>query len=112
MARNPGALELVQAAADEWVKVAGQRAPVDTGYLQSSIYVRSKSGTAHSARAEVVAQANYAGYVEFGTRYQAPQPYFRHGRDSAEQFAADAEGKVRTSVERAMAGGSWGPPRF
>lgn len=112
MARDSGAVDIVGALADEWVKVAGRKSPVDTGYLQSSVFVKSRTGTTARAEAVVVADANYAGYVEYGTRYQRPQPYFRLGRDAAEQLVDAVEGKLRTSVERAMSGGSWGPPRF
>jgi len=44
--------------------------PVRTGYLQSTIYYRT-------AEWEIIvgARALYAGYVEYGTRYMAAQPY-------------------------------------
>jgi len=44
--------------------------PVRTGYLQSTIYYRTVEW-------EIIvgARALYAGYVEYGTRYMAPQPF-------------------------------------
>jgi HK97 gp10 family phage protein len=49
--------------------------PVDTGRLRQSINVQ-KLGDAHYS---VGTNVEYAPYVEYGTRYQAPQPYFRPG---------------------------------
>jgi len=51
---------------------AKARAPVDTGFLRNSIratqYVTAIGG-------EVVAGANYAHFVEYGTSRMAPKPY-------------------------------------
>lgn len=45
--------------------------PVDTGDLRRSLYVKQEpDGTVTVGAAE-----EYAGYVELGTRHQAPQPY-------------------------------------
>lgn len=54
-------------------------APVDTGNLRSSITVRT--GGAGALRAEVVATANYAPYVEYGTRFMGPKPFMRPAQD-------------------------------
>jgi HK97 gp10 family phage protein len=53
---------------------ARQNAPVDTGFLRSSI-TRETSRTPFGAEAVIGPEAHYGGYVENGTRYQAPQPY-------------------------------------
>ncbi len=56
---------------------ARTRCPVDTGRLRSSI---QSSGLMHDARgAHVIVGTNvvYAGFVEFGTRHMAAQPYLR-----------------------------------
>lgn len=55
---------------------ARRRAPVDTGYLRSSITAR------HGAQGSTVfgvieAGANYAAYVEHGTSRAGPQPFMR-----------------------------------
>ena len=51
-----------------------QLCPVDTGTLRRSIHtVLSKGGL----RAVVGPSADYAEYVEFGTRYMAARPYMR-----------------------------------
>lgn len=47
-------------------------APVDTGRLRSSIHAEIAPD---GLRATVVAEANYAVHVEFGTRYQRAQPF-------------------------------------
>lgn len=48
------------------------RAPVDTGFLRSSIQAR-KIGPAHW---RVTIGADYAIYLEFGTRFNRAQPFF------------------------------------
>ena len=60
------------------VDIAQQLVPVDTGFLQSSIYHQMiDQGTL-----EVGAEAEYASYVELGTYRSAPQPYLRPAIDS------------------------------
>ena len=51
---------------------AQQKAPVDTGTLKRSIGVEIKDG---GLTAEVTPTAEYAAYVELGTRFMAAQPY-------------------------------------
>jgi len=66
-----GALKSAAATASNTAK---RSAPVDTGNLRSQIgFERSPDGKS----VEVFANAPYSGYVEFGTRYQRAQPYFR-----------------------------------
>ena len=66
-----GALKAAGAAASNNAK---RNAPVDTGNLRGQIgFERSPNGKS----VEVFANAPYSGYVEFGTRYQRAQPYFR-----------------------------------
>lgn len=60
---------LVSLAAD--IKAsARQKVPVKTGHLRSTIYARVRTWVA-----EVGAEAAYAMYVEFGTRYMRARPY-------------------------------------
>ncbi|RLE37706.1 HK97 gp10 family phage protein, partial [Candidatus Woesearchaeota archaeon] len=47
--------------------------PVRTGYLRSTIYYERKG----KHKLIVGAKAHYAGYVEYGTRKMAAQPYLR-----------------------------------
>jgi HK97 gp10 family phage protein len=51
-------------------------APVDTGRLRASIMAtRGKDGTGPFV--DIGTNVEYAGYVEFGTRFQVAQPYLR-----------------------------------
>jgi HK97 gp10 family phage protein len=61
--------QLVSWAAD--VKASARRiVPVRTGYLRSTIYAKIKEWIA-----EIGAEATYAMFVEFGTRYMRARPY-------------------------------------
>jgi HK97 gp10 family phage protein len=50
--------------------LAKQLAPVRTGHLRSSIYSKIQEWVA-----EIGAEATYAMFVEFGTRYMQARPY-------------------------------------
>ena len=50
------------------------KAPVDTGNLRRSIELNIKDS---GLTAEVEATAEYAPYVEYGTRFMTAQPYIR-----------------------------------
>lgn len=62
----------VKASADKMVAEAKRLAPVDTGYMKSSISSRSVEA---GKMAELTVEAPYAGYVEYGTVYMAAQPF-------------------------------------
>ncbi len=73
-----------QSAVRGAIRVAGRQirdlakelAPVDTGYLRSSIRVNFDFQlTRHYYRAQIVATAPYAIYVELGTIYSPAQPF-------------------------------------
>ena len=78
---------IVEALADVWIDESKRRAPVDTGQLRARTAVRSISAAGVSAEATVISDVPYAGFQEYGTRYQAPRPYFRDGRDAAGRAA-------------------------
>lgn len=60
------------------VKEAKRLVPVDTGRLRDSITADTKGEAGRSiATGDIVADAPYAGFVEFGTVRQAPQPFMR-----------------------------------
>ena len=69
--RAAQAVRLVGSKIERDAKIA---APVDTGYLRSSIST-TVTGNANTSQAVVSAGANYASYVEFGTSRMSPQPY-------------------------------------
>lgn len=55
---------------------AQQRAPVDTGHLRSSILTTFEGdGRSGSMTGVVTANADYSGFVEFGTSTAAGQPF-------------------------------------
>jgi len=65
--------------------LAAAKAPVLTGELRAS--VGEEGG-------EVIADTDYAGYLEYGTRRQKAQPFLRPARDAAEPI-------VKTLAEEA-----------
>lgn len=66
---------------------AQQNAPVDTGYLKRSIGLEV---TDEGMTAEVEPKADYAPYVELGTRFMEAQPYLAPAfRDQVGQFRKD-----------------------
>lgn len=66
---------------------AQQNAPVDTGTLKRSIGIEITDG---GMSAEVEPTAEYAPYVELGTRFMDPQPYLKPAFDEQkEKFKKD-----------------------
>ena len=51
---------------------AQRNAPIDTGHLRRSVGLEMRD---NGLTAESEATAEYAGYVEYGTRYMKAQPY-------------------------------------
>ena len=54
---------------------AKQRAPVDTGFLRNSIVTHLSIANMRANGGEVVAEADYSVFVEYGTSRMAPQPF-------------------------------------
>lgn len=80
-------------------RVARERAPVDTGYLRSSIAVTVQPGSSAGALVgEVTAGADYAVWIENGTSRTRPQPYmrpaFEQSRDVWVQMIEQIGGRV------------------
>lgn len=77
----------------EWARqvqqLAQKKVPVRTGYLQSTIYAKIQEWVA-----EIGAEATYALFVEFGTRYMQAQPYLQpaiqEGLPSLERIILEA----------------------
>ena len=65
---------VVQKNGSEMQTKAQQKAPVDTGNLKRSIGLAMRDG---GLTAEVEPTAEYAPYVEFGTRFMNAQPYLK-----------------------------------
>ena len=66
------AKNIVKQSGAELQQKAMRNAPVDTGTLKRSIKLDLKDG---GMTAEVRATAEYAPYVEFGTRFMYPRPF-------------------------------------
>ena len=72
---------------------AQQKAPVDTGYLKRSIGLEFTDG---GMSAEVEPTAEYAPYVELGTRFMDPQPYLKPAfNEQKEKFKKDMKKLVK-----------------
>ena len=80
---------VVQQNGSEMQSKAQRNVPVDTGTLKRSIGLEIADGgmTAKSAPT-----AEYAPYVEYGTRFQQAQPYMRPAfNEQKEQFKRDLD---------------------
>jgi HK97 gp10 family phage protein len=86
---NREASEVVRGAAFLCQRVAIQRAPVDTGFLRSSITVgKPDGGTLQPGdlAAQVGPEAAYGGFVEFGTSRMGAQPYMTPAAEQAGEW--------------------------
>jgi HK97 gp10 family phage protein len=72
---------IVRKAAHDVEAYAKQYVPVDTGFLKNSIHTVITANKWRVYAAEIVADANYAGFVEHGTSRMAPQPYLQPALD-------------------------------
>jgi HK97 gp10 family phage protein len=81
--------ERLQSWATRIQRQAQKNAPARTGYLRSTIYGKVKEWVA-----EIGAEATYALFVEFGTRYMRAQPYLypaiQEGLPSLERIIVEA----------------------
>lgn len=110
VASDPGALEIADHLAKVWQDEAARRAPVDTGQLRARTQVESVSGARTRGTATIVSDVPYAGFQEYGTRFQPPQPYFRAGRDEAGREADRLGVGIETQLRRVLdSGGVWNP---
>lgn len=70
------AMRIVRRRAFDVLSHSRARVPVKTGHLKNSSHVRS------TERSAVISySANYAAFVELGTRYVQPRPYLRPAFD-------------------------------
>lgn len=110
VAADPGALEIVDHLAGVWVETSQRDAPVDTGQLRARTAVESVSGARTRGTGTVVSDVPYAGFQEYGTRFQSPRPFFRAGRDEATREAGRVGVGIGTQLRRVLdSGGVWDP---
>lgn len=80
------AKRIVKTTSEQMVKDMSATVPVDTGYLRRTIgYKLKNNGMSARVGANINDNAEYASYVEYGTRYMRAQPYFRPAFDKAEE---------------------------
>jgi len=72
---------VVRKAAFDVERIAKTLAPVDTGFLKNSIHTVIQASNFRTYGAEVIADASYASYVEYGTSRMAPQPFMQPALD-------------------------------
>ena len=84
---------IVRGAAFLCQRVAMQTAPVDTGFLRSSITVGSPSGGSllpNALSAQVGPEAAYGAFVEYGTSRAGAQPYMTPASEQAGEWFVNA----------------------
>ena len=80
---------------------AKQRAPKDTGTLQSEIYSATKGGRV----AQIIAPTRYAIFNEFGTAKMAPQPFMTPALEAeAPNFLSAVEDAGTEALRKAVGG--------
>lgn len=92
-AQMNGAKKIVQKNGSELQAKAQRNAPVDTGNLKRSIGLEIRD---NGLTAESEAVAEYAPYVEWGTRFMKAQPFMRPAFNvQKEQFKRDMDKLVK-----------------
>lgn len=80
----------------EKAKTEAQRiAPYDTGFLHDEIYAHYPG----KACAEIVSNAGYSGFLEYGTRKMSAQPFMR---PAIESILPDLEKDYNSVIRRAF----------
>ena len=91
---GPAADETARKLTEQAVESMKGSVPVLTGHLRDSIHVEGEG-----AQRDVVAAADYAAFVEFGTSTMAAQPFFRPAMHELEaEFERTAESTYRHMV--------------
>jgi HK97 gp10 family phage protein len=86
-------VRVVQKNAQELYSNAVRTAPKRSGYLRSSMQVQMQDS---GMTAKIYPTADYAPYVEYGTRFMDAQPYMRPSFEKqAPKFKADLDKLVK-----------------
>ena len=90
-----GGIETILAAAEVYRDIAAGLAPVLTGELRDSIQIEREGDAVL-----VVAKAEHAGYVEYGTTRMPGRPFMREAMGAANDRAvAAAAAKAKAKVK-------------
>jgi HK97 gp10 family phage protein len=95
------------AAAERIAELAQEKAPIDTGFLQSMIIAVH---FAHHSRVE--AKAPYSGYQEFGTYKMKAQPFMRPAIDEGRQEILNAVAEAMIGEINVAVKGGWVPAEY
>lgn len=88
--------ESVKTTTDKVASTAQSNAPVDTGELRGSI----KGEVVSQFEGRVIATAEHAPFVEFGTVHMVAQPFMAPAVEQHRtQFVRDTKSKVKSAVE-------------
>lgn len=74
---SPETWALMDLVGNDVAALARGLVPIDSGELLASIEARMEAGERGQAGFEVVAEADYGGFVEYGTMYMDAEPYLR-----------------------------------
>lgn len=78
--------KIIKDTALQMTRDMNSKVPVDTGNLRRTIgYEITDKGMGCKVGANIHGNAEYASYVEYGTRKQKAQPYFNPAFDKAEK---------------------------
>ncbi len=81
--------QIVKQNTAELTQGAQRKAPVDTGYLRRSITMDAGNS---GLTGKVKPTADYAPYLEYGTRFQSAQPFMRPAFNKQKaQFKSDMD---------------------
>lgn len=119
-------VDIVKTTAQGTVQIAQSRAPVDTGFLKSSIYYSTLSESSYGQEAgappegayllpemdkpadetsaTIGVAASYGEYVEMGTRYQPAQPYLQPAIDAMAGPFQDALSFIEEGIKARLNG--------
>lgn len=78
---SPDAWRAMGEVGDGVASLAREKAPVDTGRLAASIAAHPAPGPSGGAGVDILADVEYAQFVEFGTSLMAAQPFLRPALD-------------------------------
>lgn len=95
------------AAAERIADIARGLAPVDTGWMRDNI-----KAVHLSKYSQVVANAKYSGYVEFGTYKMAAQPYMRPAVAEHQKEILNAVAEAMIGEMKVAVAGGWVPAEY